>query len=57
MLLAMTVGGAVVYDLDQPGRVGDLLHKAGYLAVTDPALRNTLSQIGDDPAEKMAAIA
>jgi hypothetical protein len=58
VLPAMTVrGGALVYDPAQPGRVGDLLHEAGHLAVTDSALRNTLSQVGDDPAEEMAAIA
>lgn len=58
VLPAMTVrGGAVVYDPAQPGRVGDLLHEAGHLAVTDPAIRDTLSQVGDDPAEEMAAIA
>ena len=58
VLPAMTVrGGAVVYDPAQPGRVGDLLHEAGHLAVTDPMLRNTLSQVGNDPAEEMATIA
>lgn len=57
VLPAMTVGGTVVYDPAQPGRVGDLLHEAGHLAVTDPAIRDTLSQVGDDPAEEMAAIA
>ena len=58
VLPAMTVrGGAVVYDSAQPGRVGDLLHEAGHLAVSDPALRNTLAEVGDDPAEEMAAIA
>ncbi|KQO04748.1 hypothetical protein [Sphingomonas sp. Leaf242] len=58
VLPAMSVrGGAVVYDPARPGRVGDLLHEAGHLAVTDPALRDTLSQVGDDPAEEMAAIA
>ncbi|RXD02134.1 hypothetical protein EQZ23_18470 [Sphingomonas sp. UV9] len=58
VLSAMTVQrGALVYDPAQPGRVGDLLHEAGHLAVTDPALRDTLSQVGDDPAEEMAAIA
>ncbi len=55
---AMTVrGGAVVYDPAQPGRIGDLLHEAGHLAVTDPLLRTTLARVGDDPAEEMAAIA
>ncbi len=58
VLPAMTVrGGAVVYDPARPGRVGDLLHEAGHLAVTDPALRDMLAEVGDDPAEEMAAIA
>ncbi len=58
VLPAMTVrDGAVAYDPAQSGWVGDLLHEAGHLAVTDPALRDTLSKVGDDPAEEMAAIA
>ena len=36
---------------------GDLLHEAGHIAVTDPAQRNLLSQVSDDPGEEMAAIA
>ena len=49
--------GALVFD---PGRIpypGDLLHEAGHIAVTDPALRSTLSEVPSDPAEEMAAIA
>jgi hypothetical protein len=58
LLPAMTVrNGVLLYDPARPGWVGDLLHEAGHLAVTDPALRDTLVQVGDDPAEEMAAIA
>jgi hypothetical protein len=58
LLPAMTVrDGVLLYDPARPGWVGDLLHEAGHLAVTDPALRDTLVQVGDDPAEEMAAIA
>jgi hypothetical protein len=50
-------GGALVYD---PGRLqwpGDLLHEAGHIAVTDPALRPDMIAPSDDPGEEMAAIA
>ncbi|HEX8742254.1 MAG TPA: hypothetical protein VF712_03890 [Thermoleophilaceae bacterium] len=50
-------GGRLIFD---PGRLewpGDLLHEAGHLAVTDPALRATLEEVRDDPGEEMAAIA
>lgn len=58
LLPAMTVQrGALLYAPAQRGHVGDLLHEAGHLAVTDPAQRDTLAQVGDDPAEEMAAIA
>ncbi|KQN21219.1 hypothetical protein ASE86_14690 [Sphingomonas sp. Leaf33] len=58
ILPAMTVAdGALLYDPVQPGWVGDLLHEAGHLAVTDPAIRDTLPAVGDDPAEEMASIA
>lgn len=57
LLPAMTVrNGVLFYDPTRPGWVGDLLHEAGHLAVADPAVRDTL-QVGDDPAEEMAAIA
>jgi hypothetical protein len=49
--------GGIVAD---PGRFfhpGDLLHEAGHIAVTDPALRATLCEVSDDPGEEMAAIA
>jgi hypothetical protein len=58
LLPAMTVrDGRLLYDPDAPGWVGDLLHEAGHLAVTDPADRATLPAVGDDPAEEMATIA
>jgi hypothetical protein len=58
LLPAMTVrDGRLLYDPDAAGWVGDLLHEAGHLAVTDPAIRATLPAVGDDPAEEMAAIA
>jgi len=49
--------GRLVYD---PARLlwpSDLLHEAGHIAVTDPAVRSTLCVVADDPAEEMAAIA
>ncbi len=36
---------------------GDLLHEAGHVAICDPARRGALDDVGDDPAEEMAAIA
>jgi hypothetical protein len=36
---------------------GDLLHEAGHIAVTDPALRPNLDDVSGDPGEEMAAIA
>lgn len=58
ILPAMTVeDGTLLYDPAQPGWVGDLLHEAGHLAVTDPAIRDTLPAVGDDSAEEMASIA
>lgn len=49
--------GALVYDPDRLEWPGDLLHEAGHIAVTDPALRPSLSAPSDDPGEEMAAIA
>jgi hypothetical protein len=48
--------GGLVYDPALP-YPGDLLHEAGHIAVTDPALRPTLTEVPSDPAEEMAAIA
>jgi hypothetical protein len=48
--------GALVFDPAIPFP-GDLLHEAGHIAVTDPALRPTLCEVASDPAEEMAAMA
>ena len=58
LLPAMTVrDGALVIDPARLEWPGDLLHEAGHIAVTDPALRPTLREVRSDPAEEMAAIA
>ncbi len=49
--------GTLVFDPDHLPYPGDLLHEAGHVAVTDPAIRDTLDEIPSDPAEEMAAIA
>lgn len=57
-LPAMTVrGGAILVDPDRLEHPGDLLHEAGHIALTDPALRPKLDAVGDDPGEEMGAIA
>jgi len=57
-LPAMRVrGGALVVDPARLEWPGDLLHEAGHIAVTDPALRPALDAVSDDPGEEMAAIA
>ena len=57
LLPAMTVrNGVLLYDPTRLEWPGDLLHEAGHIAVTDPALRPTLSEIPSDPAEEMSAI-
>lgn len=50
-------GGVLWIEPFTPLYPGDLLHEAGHIAVTDPAIRATLSDIAEDPAEEMAAIA
>ena len=58
LLPAMTVrDGALVIDPARLTWPGDLLHEAGHIAVTDPALRASLCEVRSDPAEEMAAIA
>lgn len=58
VLPAMRVAdGRLLYDPDTPGWAGDLLHEAGHLAVTDPAIRNGLPEVGGDAAEEMATLA
>ena len=49
--------GALVFDPDHLPYPGDLLHEAGHIAVTDPAIRNILDEIPSDPADEMSAIA
>ena len=57
-LPAMKVrGGTLVVDPERLKWPGDLLHEAGHIAVTDPALRPALDQVSDSPAEEIATIA
>ena len=49
--------GALLVDEARLAWPGDLLHEAGHIAVCDPAERMTKRDVGDDPAEEMAAIA
>lgn len=49
--------GTLVFDPAHLPYPGDLLHEAGHIAVTDPAVRNTLEAVSDSPGEEMAAIA
>ena len=57
-LPAMTVRrGALVVDPERLAWPGDMLHEAGHIAVTDPALRPTLDAVSPDGGEEMAAIA
>lgn len=57
-LPAMTVRrGKLVVDPERLRLPGDLLHEAGHIAVTDPALRPSLDAVSSDPGEEMAAIA
>lgn len=58
LLPAMAVrDGTLFYDPDRLRWPGDLLHEAGHLAVTDPALRRTISTFDDDGGDEMTAIA
>jgi len=58
LLPAMTIrDGALVIDPARLTWPGDILHEAGHIAVTDPAMRATLGELESDPAEEMAAIA
>ena len=49
--------GRLLYDPDRLHYPGDLLHEAGHIAVTDPALRPTVSDFDSDGGDEMAAIA
>lgn len=57
-LPAMRVrGGALVVDPDRLKWPGDMLHEAGHIAVSDPALRPAMDTVDDDPGNEMGAIA
>ena len=49
--------GRLLYDPDRLQWPGDLLHEAGHIAVTDPAIRPTVSEFASDGGDEMAAIA
>lgn len=49
--------GGLVVDEGRLAYPTDLLHEAGHIAVTEPALRPSLDTISDDAGEEMAAIA
>ena len=51
------VDGGLEVDRSRLAWPGDLLHDAGHIAVTDPALRPTLNDLPDDAGEEMAAMA
>jgi hypothetical protein len=58
VLGSMTVrDGKIIVDPAIPAWPGDLLHDAGHLAMTEPALRHDLHTVPDDPAEEMGAMA
>jgi len=48
--------GRLLYDLDRLFHPGDLLHEGGHIAVTDPALRATVSAFDSNGGDEMAAI-
>ena len=57
-LPAITVrDGRLVYDPERLHYPGDLLHEAGHIAVTDPALRPMVSEFDSNGGDEMAAIA
>ena len=57
LLPAMTVRcGTLLVDPARLTYPGDLLHEAGHIAVTDPAVRATLETVADDKSEEVAAI-
>ena len=49
--------GWLLYDPDRLLYPGDLLHAAGHIAVTDPALRPGVSTFDSDGGDEMAVIA
>ncbi|WP_353204139.1 hypothetical protein [Sphingomonas sp.] len=57
LLPAMTVRrGTLLVDPARLTYPGDLLHEAGHIAVTDPAVRATLETVADNQSEELAAI-
>ena len=57
LLPAMTVRcGTLLVDPERLTYPGDLLHEAGHIAVTDPAVRGTLETVADDQSKELAAI-
>ncbi|MCJ2186542.1 hypothetical protein [Novosphingobium beihaiensis] len=50
-------GTTVRIDPEEAIWPGDLLHEAGHIAVAEPARRATMTEVGDDAGEEMAAIA
>jgi hypothetical protein len=58
ILGSMTVRhGTIIVDPAIPAWPGDLLHDAGHVAMTEPAMRQQLDKVSDDPAEEMGAMA
>lgn len=58
LLPGLTVrAGALLFDPDLLAWPGDLLHEAGHIAVTDPAVRGELDDVDADPGQEMASIA
>lgn len=49
--------GTLIVDPERLQWPGDLLHEAGHIAVSDPALRSACDDVSPDPGEEMAAIA
>ena len=49
--------GVLFYDPARLQWPGDLLHEGGHLAVTDPALRPTVSEFDSNGGDEMAAMA
>ncbi|WP_423604951.1 hypothetical protein [Sphingomonas sp. MS122] len=49
--------GALVFDPEMLAWPGDLLHEAGHIAVTDPAVRAAQDDVSPDPGEELAAMA
>lgn len=48
--------GRLLYDPERLQYPGDLLHEGGHIAVTDPALRRTVSEFDSNGGDEMAAI-